>query len=254
MPRYFLEIAYDGSAYHGWQTQLNALTVQELLEDRLSRLLQEKVETVGCGRTDTGVHAEQFFLHFDLLQAIPEARDLLHQLNRVLPEDIVGRSFQQVHDTAHARFDARERSYRYRVIHRKDPFYRHYYCHLPFIPDYDRMNSAARLLLGKQDFSCFSKAHTQTLTNVCTVTSAAWQSAQEGVFEFEIRADRFLRNMVRAIVGTLLAIGQDRMSEQALSELIASGSRLDAGKSMPAHGLSLVRVRYDYLQEGSSHG
>jgi tRNA pseudouridine38-40 synthase len=254
MPRYFSEIAYDGAAYHGWQVQANAVTVQAVLEERLATLLQRQVETVGCGRTDTGVHAEQFFLHFDLPGPLPEDRDLVHALNRILPPDIAVQRVFPVADNAHARFDATERVYRYRVVHRKDPFLRFRHCHLPVVPDYTRMNAAARLLLGRQDFSCFSKAHTQTVTNDCTVIRAAWQETGKGIWDFEIAADRFLRNMVRAVVGTLLEIGLGRMDEQGLRDLLQSGSRQDAGRSMPAHGLSLVAVRYPFTEERRDHG
>lgn len=254
MSRYFLEIAYDGSAYHGWQVQLNALTVQEVVDNRLSTLLQETVTSVGCGRTDTGVHAEQFYLHFDLQEPLPQDRDLVHQLNRVLPDDIVALRLLPVATDAHARFDAVERVYQYRIIHRKDPFKRFRYTYLPYFPDYSLMNRVAGSLIGKHDFSCFSKAHTQTLTNDCTVNRAVWKEEPGGTYCFEISADRFLRNMVRAVVGTLLEVGQGRMNEPEFQALLQDGNRQDAGKSMPAHGLSLVLVRYPYVQDGRKDG
>lgn len=248
--RFFLEIAYDGTAYHGWQVQPNAVSVQEKLNQALETFLREEVETVGAGRTDTGVHARQLYVHFDsangVLVDVPD-RALL-ALNALLPYDIAVRRIIPVLSEAHARFDATERSYEYHIHHQKDPFLINKSWFVRDVPDVEKMNEAAKLLLGTKDFACFSKSNTQVFTTICTIKEARWEQ-KEGNLVFHITADRFLRNMVRAIVGTLLEIGLKGKSISFLTEVLESKSRSKAGVSVPAHGLYLTRVVYPYIQE-----
>lgn len=240
--RYFLEISYDGTNYHGWQRQPGVSTVQQTLEESLSTIFQAEVSVTGCGRTDTGVHATQFFAHFDLSQEV-ESSLLTHKLNTILPSDIAAlNAFVVVEDT-NARFAATERSYLYRIHQIKDPFQvdRSYY----FKPELDLelMNKAASHMLEVDDFESFCKAKTQNMTNLCDVREAVW--AQHGSnIEFRITADRFLRNMVRAVVGTLLEVGLGKMSVEEFKEVIASKDRSAAGRSVPACGLYLEKVSY----------
>jgi len=246
--RYFLEIAYDGTAYHGWQTQPNAVSVQEKLNYALATFLREEIETIGAGRTDTGVHAKQLYVHFDSAHpklASDPAR-CIHSLNALLPYDISIQRIINVHEDAHARFDATERSYEYHLHTKKNPFLINKSWFQRDLPDIKKMNEAAQLLLGTKDFECFSKSHTQVFTNICTIKEAKW--VQDGDhFVFHITADRFLRNMVRAIVGTLLEVGLKGKPVSYVEEVLASKNRSKAGVSVPAHGLYLTRVIYPYL-------
>ena len=246
--RYFLEIAYDGTAYHGWQVQPNAVAVQEKLNYALATYLREDVETIGAGRTDTGVHARQLYVHFDStnpkLAAAPARA--MHSLNALMPYDIAINRILVVHDDAHARFDAIERSYEYHIHTKKDPFLINKSWYTRDVPDIVKMNEAAQLLLGTKDFECFSKSHTQVFTNICTIKEAKWVQVGDG-FIFHITADRFLRNMVRAIVGTLLEVGIKGKPISFVEEVLASKNRSKAGVSVPAHGLYLTRVIYPYL-------
>jgi len=247
--RFFLEIAYDGSSYHGWQIQINAMSVQEKLNQALGTLLRKDVETIGAGRTDTGVHAQQLFVHFDADRTglVLDGNKFVHSLNSLLPPDIAAYRLYEVSNDAHARFDAISRSYAYHTHFRKDPFKIKSSWLLRDIPDVDKMNAACQFLLGKQDFGCFSKTHTQVFTNICTIAHARWEWAAEGHLVFHITADRFLRNMVRAIVGTLLEIGLKDKDINYLEEVIASKNRSKAGASVPAHGLYLTEVVYPYI-------
>lgn len=246
--RYFLEISYDGTAYHGWQLQPNAITVQEVLNTALRTILREPIETIGAGRTDTGVHAKQLFVHLD--SASSKLKDdpgkCVHALNALLPEDIAVRQIIQVNSEAHARFDATERSYEYHVHFTKNPFLVNRSWLMRDRPDLAKMNEAARQLLGKQDFSCFSKSNTQVFTNICDITRAEWQESDNGMV-FHVTADRFLRNMVRAIVGTLMEIGTRGKPVSFIDEVLASGDRSRAGISVPAQGLYLSRIVYPYI-------
>ena len=248
--RYFIEIAYDGTAYHGWQTQPNAVAVQEKLDYALHTYLREKVETVGAGRTDTGVHAKQLYVHFDSInESLSEnTYRALQAINSLLPFDISVQRIIPVASDAHARFDATSRSYEYHIHNRKNPFLINKSWLLRDIPDIEKMNEAAKLLLGTKDFECFSKSNTQVFTNICTIKEAKWVKTDEG-FVFHITADRFLRNMVRAIVGTLLEIGVKGKPITYLEEVLASKSRSKAGVSVPAHGLYLTRVVYPYIND-----
>lgn len=248
LQRYFLEIAYDGTAYHGWQIQHNALSVQQVLNETLAKILRREIETTGAGRTDTGVHAKQLYVHFDCPpQNMPVETKFLHSLNTLLPGDICVLSIQLVAAAAHARFDATERSYAYHIHFQKDPFLRNKSWQIRDMPDIKRMNEAAQHLLGKQDFGCFSKSNTQVFTNICTIKEAHWVQASGGLV-FHITADRFLRNMVRAIVGTLLDIGAKDKPAETIVDIIQSQDRSQAGTSVPAHALYLTKVVYPYIR------
>lgn len=244
--RYFIELAYDGSNYHGWQVQPNALTVQEVLDNALTTVLRQPIATTGCGRTDTGVHARQYFAHFDCLALGNGHLALVNSLNGVLPSEIGIKRVIEVHADAHARFDATLRSYEYHVHFGKDPFKVNRSWELRDRPDIGLMNTAAQILLAYTDFSCFSKSNTQTFTNNCKISRAEWVENDNGLV-FHISADRFLRNMVRAIVGTLMAIGRKEIAPEGIREIIASKNRSNAGTSVPACGLYLTEVKYDYV-------
>lgn len=246
--RYFLEITYDGTAYHGWQIQANAITVQEKLETALFTFLRETVETVGAGRTDTGVHAKQLFVHFDTSsdKLVNDPERCLHSLNALLPFDIAIQRIIPVQEDAHARFDATERTYEYHVHFKKDPFLIHRSWLLRDKLDIQKMNLAAEKLIGTQDFNCFSKSNTQVFTTICTVYEAQWIYEKDQLV-FYIRANRFLRNMVRAIVGTLIEIGSKDIPIHTIDTILASKNRAQAGASVPAHGLYLTKVSYPYI-------
>lgn len=247
--RYFIELSYNGTNYHGWQSQPNANTVQEELNNALATILREPVETVGCGRTDTGVHAKEFFVHFD-----SESLGIGHQslgkvtsgLNAILPHDIALKRIIQVHTDAHARFDATLRSYEYHIHFEKDPFKLNRSWELRDKPDIALMNQAAKIIMDYTDFSCFSKSNTQTFTNNCKISRAEWVDNGDGLV-FYISADRFLRNMVRAIVGTLILVGRKEMEPEGIRDIIESKNRSNAGTSVPACGLYLTEVKYTYL-------
>ena len=243
MSRYFTRLAYDGTNYHGWQLQQNAHTVQAELNDKLSTLLSESVNVVGCGRTDTGVHAREFFAHFEVDSLPFTENDLVYKLNRFLPEDIAIDCIFPVNDEMHARFSAISRTYKYFIARKKSPFDRHFNYFLNVPLDLDAMQQAADIMLGFEDFSSFSKLHTQTVTNLCKITEARWELVQDQLI-FTITADRFLRNMVRAIVGTLLEIGMGKLKVGEMQRIIEAKDRSQAGFSVPAKGLFLERVVY----------
>jgi tRNA pseudouridine38-40 synthase len=237
-----LELAYNGKAYHGWQYQPNAPTVQETLEKALFTILRKETPVVGAGRTDTGVHASQYFVHFET-ERIPDCSKFLYKLNSVLPEDIAAYDVFEVKDDAHARFEALSRSYQYRLSLRKDPFLLETAYYLKNDVDVERMNEAAAILKDYKDFKCFSRSKTDVKTYNCRITKAVWQ--QEGeLLVFHITADRFLRNMVRAIVGTLLEIGLGKMEVEQMHDIIKSRDRQNAGTSVPAKGLFLTGIEY----------
>lgn len=253
LQRYFIELAYDGTNYHGWQIQPNAVSVQEMLNKALSTLLRQPVETLGCGRTDTGVHAKEFYAHFTPQPPEGGANVLtdspfrgLGGLNALLPYDIAVKRIIPVHPEAHARFDATSRSYQYHIHFHKDPFKTKYSWLLKDKPDIRSMNAAANVLMEYIDFSCFSKSNTQVFTNNCKVTRAEWVEQEDGIV-FHITADRFLRNMVRAIVGTLMMVGKGEMQPEGIRQIIESKSRSNAGTSVPACGLYLTKIEYPYL-------
>lgn len=241
--RYFLYLSYDGSDYHGWQVQPNATSVQQKLNEALSTLLREKTEVVGAGRTDTGVNAGMMVAHFDTQQTI-DCQRITDKLCRILPPDIAIQEIKAVKDEAHARFDATARTYHYQVYTKKNPFYRHYAFRLFFTPDYALMNEAASHLLEVSDFTSFSKLHTDTKTNICRVTKAEWRNIDKDLWVFEITADRFLRNMVRAVVGTLLDVGRHKLSVEEFKTIISQKDRCAAGESVPGNALSLVDIQY----------
>jgi tRNA pseudouridine38-40 synthase len=247
--RYFIELAYDGTNYHGWQVQDNAISVQEVLNQALATILREPVETIGCGRTDTGVHARQLYAHFDLQSLVIGQQSLVKVvdgLNAILPYDIAVKRIVPVHADAHARFDAVSRSYEYHVHFEKDPFKIDKSWQLRDKPDIALMNAAARIIMEYTDFSCFSKSNTQTFTNNCKITRAEWVY-NEHCLAFHISADRFLRNMVRAIVGTLMLVGRKEIAPEEVRAIIESKNRSNAGASVPACGLYLTEVKYTYL-------
>ncbi|MBZ0242739.1 MAG: tRNA pseudouridine(38-40) synthase TruA [Bacteroidales bacterium] len=245
MKRYFIHLAYNGSNYHGWQRQNNAHSVQAELEKCLSLKLSSSIDIMGCGRTDTGVHARNFYAHFDLETTLDVKHTpiLIAELNRFLPRDIVIYDIWEVPAYAHARFDATERTYQYHVHQQKIVFGDELSYFVYTEPDLDKMNKAAAILLKYNDFTSFAKLHSQTKTNLCTIKSAFWTKRGEQLV-FEITADRFLRNMVRAIVGTLLEVGQGRRDLENFRQLIESRDRNAAGYSVPAHALFLHQIRY----------
>jgi tRNA pseudouridine38-40 synthase len=240
--RYLLELSYKGTRYHGWQKQHNALSVQGVLDEKLSLLIGENTETLGCGRTDTGVHATQFFAHFDTVKPIDPAH-IVYKLNHMLPQDIAIYGLRPVADTFNARFDAEHRTYEYHVSRQRDPFATEVSWYLYGPLDIELMNKCAALLIGKKDFECFSKVHTQVNNFVCDVMFAYWEM-RGGRLIFNIRANRFLRNMVRAIVGTLVDVGRGRITEAEFQQILESKSRSEAGQSVPAQGLFLTGVKY----------
>ncbi|MCB7481427.1 tRNA pseudouridine(38-40) synthase TruA [Christiangramia sediminis] len=240
--RYFIELSYFGKAYHGWQNQPNSLSVQELLEKNLSKVLGSSIQIVGAGRTDAGVHARQMFAHFD--SAKPINRELLkYKLNSMLPKDIGIASIFSVKKEAHARFDALSRSYEYHIIQEKDPFNRDNSWFLKHELDVEKMNMAAAILKEYTNFKCFSKSRTDVRTYNCRIDEAEWR-LEENKLIFHITADRFLRNMVRAVVGTLIEIGQNKYPVSHMHEVIKSEDRGKAGTSVPAQGLYLTRIEY----------
>ncbi|MBS1638292.1 MAG: tRNA pseudouridine(38-40) synthase TruA [Bacteroidetes bacterium] len=247
MPRYFIQLSYNGAAYNGWQVQQNTPhTVQQVLQDKLGMILGEPLDITGCGRTDTGVHAKDFFAHVDLVQTLSHENfpQLVYKFNQVLPADIAIKAIYAVKEDASSRFAAMNRTYHYLLHNYKDPFIQDasyfYYGTL----DFDLMNRAATHLMEVRDFTSFSKVNTQTHTNNCKVLMAQWVQFDEGRWVFIITADRFLRNMVRAIVGTLLEVGRGKLNIDEFKHIIENKNRSDAGMSAPAHALYLARISY----------
>lgn len=242
-------MAYDGARYHGWQIQPNGSSVQETLQDALSVVLRRPTAVTGAGRTDTGVHARVMIAHFDYEYEGDDRRMidgdwLTDKLNRLLPPDISVSRVVPVAQDAHARFDATSRTYHYYVHVGKSPFLRAYSCRLYKALDFERMNEAARTLFDYTDFTSFSKVNTDTKTNNCKIMKAEWVQVGENEWRFEIRADRFLRNMVRAIVGTLVEVGRGKLTVQGFRDVIEGKNRCGAGESMPGNALFLVDVTY----------
>lgn len=240
--RYFIRFSYRGTAFHGSQVQPNGHTVQAELEQAMATILRQPVPLVFAGRTDAGVHAENMVAHFDINIELPT--NLRERLNSLLSDAIAIHAIIPVASDAHARFDATQRTYHYRVISRKDPFLYSTRTRVQGGLDYDAMNKAAQLLLGKQDFASFCRTHTDVKTTICDIKEAKWVIENEYMAYFTITADRFLRNMVRAIVGTLFEIGRGRMTKQQLAEIITAHDRCKAGHSAPAEGLSLIDIKY----------
>jgi tRNA pseudouridine38-40 synthase len=242
--RYFVCLSYKGTHYHGWQIQENAPTVQAELNKALGLLLGEPVVTVGAGRTDTGVHARRYIAHFDTeRELLHDKTNTIYRLNGILPADICISDITPVHDTAHARFDAVERTYKYYIHTTPDPFLLDVSVYVPYPLDIDLMNEAAGRMLKYNDFTSFAKLHGNSKTNLCTLTGAEWKSTDSGLV-FTISGNRFLRSMVRAIVGTLLDVGRGKITPAGFAGIIERKSRRAASVSAPAKGLFLEQIRY----------
>ncbi len=242
MARYFMTLAYRGVPFHGWQIQPGAVSVQEVIEQALTTLLRKPTSIVGAGRTDAGVNASMMVAHFDADRQLQP-----RSVNSLVGKDIVVYDIRQVHDDAHARFDATSRTYHYKTVERRSPFLYPLTWYTPHPLDYDAMNRAAALLLEVEDFTSFAKLHSDAKTNICHVTRAEWvPDPTTGGMTFVITADRFLRNMVRAVVGTLVDVGRGKMTISDFAEIIAAKNRCAAGTSMPPHALYLHSVTYPY--------
>ncbi len=241
--RYFVNLSYDGTRYHGWQIQPNGDSVQARLQGALSLLLRSEIIVTGAGRTDAGVHARMMVAHFDFEGAL-DGRQLTYKLNKLLPRDIAVRSVERVADDLHARFSATSRMYRYYLHTEKNPFLSFTSCELHYPLDFSRMNEAAKVLMDYEDFGAFCKAHADVKTTLCHVTVAEWVQTSPTTWYFEIRANRFLRNMVRAVVGTLIDVGRGRVTLDDFRKIIEGKKRTEAGESMPAHALFLEDITY----------
>ncbi|HEU4790380.1 MAG TPA: tRNA pseudouridine(38-40) synthase TruA [Flavobacterium sp.] len=243
--RYFIKLAYNGTHYHGWQYQPNAASVQETMNKAFSIILNSEINLMGAGRTDTGVHAKEMYAHFDFENPI-DVKILIHKLNSFLPKDIVIYDIFPVDDEAHTRFDATKRTYEYHINTFKDAFLQEqsWYFHQKL--DLDLMNEAAKSLLNHTDFQSFSKVNTDVNTFDCSIFEAYWKQEDEKLI-FTISANRFLRNMVRSIVGTLINIGLHKITLDDFESIIESKNRDKAGFSVPAHGLYLTKIEYDYI-------
>lgn len=242
--RYFAELSYKGTAYCGWQRQPNARSVQQTIEEALSTILRESVEVVGAGRTDTGVHAAFYVLHFDTSKAIDNPESFVYHLNALLPEDVAFSRIYPVADDAHARFDATQREYRYYIHTRKDPFTRATSWQLTTPLDVETMNRAAQTLLATEDFTTFAKLGSNNTNNICHIYRAEWVEIECGMLVFIFRANRFLRNMVRAVVGTLVDVGRGKITPEEFAEIVASRDLSRSSSSAPATGLFLTDVKY----------
>lgn len=242
--RYFIELQYNGAAYCGWQRQQEQPSVQQTLEKALSTYFRRPIEVVGAGRTDTGVHAAYYVAHFDLDGTIEDPDQAVYKLNRILPDDVAVATLTEVSATAHARFDAVEREYRYYLTAQKNPFTRPLMWHYSVPLDVEQMNRAAALLLTERDFTTFAKLNSNNKTNICRVVKAEWSEEEHGVLCFTIRADRFLRNMVRALVGTLVDVGRGRYTVEEFGEIVRSRDLSRSSGGAPAQGLYLYDVRY----------
>ena len=252
MQRYFITLSYDGTRYHGWQIQPNGVSVQEKLQEALSTLLREPVAVTGAGRTDAGVHARMMVAHFEMDDVRGKMDDgrgmspeqLAYKLNRLLPYDIAVSKVEPVSEEMHARFSATSRMYRYYINTAKDPFQKAYSCEIHYPLDFDRMNEAANILMTYEDFGAFCKSGADVKTTLCQVTKAEWVQTSPTTWYFEIRANRFLRNMVRAVVGTLIEVGRGRLSLDDFRKVIEGKQRSDAGESMPGNALFLEDIVY----------
>lgn len=241
--RYFIWLSYDGTNYHGWQVQPNGISVQGELQRVLSTLLRQDISITGAGRTDAGVHARVMAAHFEI-EADIDCKQLVYKMNRMLPQDIVIDRIEEVSLDMHARFSATERTYHYYIHTRKSPFERHYSCEIHYPLDFEKMNEAGRILTTYEDFGAFCKAHSDVKTTLCNVTRAEWIQTDDTTWYFVITANRFLRNMVRAVVGTLVDVGRGRLSLEDFRKVIEGKKRSDAGDSMPGNALFLEDVKY----------
>jgi tRNA pseudouridine38-40 synthase len=242
--RFFITLSYDGTRYHGWQVQPNGPSVQEKLQWALSTILRQDIQVTGAGRTDAGVHARMMVAHFDVETMDFGLQDLTYKLNRLLPQDIAIQKMEPVSDEMHARFSATSRTYHYYIHTVKDPFLRAYSCELHYPLDFQLMNEAAAVLMTYEDFGAFCKAHADVKTTLCHITVAEWHQTSNSTWYFEITANRFLRNMVRAVVGTLIDVGRRRLSLDDFRKVIEGKRRTEAGDSMPANALFLEDVQY----------
>ena len=251
--RYFIQLSYDGTGYHGWQVQPNGVSVQEVLQKALSTLLRQPTEVTGAGRTDAGVHASMMVAHFDWPAAhegegceeMPlDCTQLTYKLNRLLPPDVAVQAVRPVGPEMHARFSATRRTYHYYIHTRKDPFLRGYSWQVNVPLDFALMNEAAQVLLEYSDFTSFSKTGTDVKTNICQLTEARWEQLKPDEWRFTVSANRFLRNMVRAIVGTLVEVGRHRMTISQMRHAIEAKDRQRAGESVPGHALYLTNIEY----------
>lgn len=245
--RFFIELSYNGTPFFGWQVQPEQSTVQGILENAFTLILKEPIAITGCGRTDTGVHAKQFFAHFDTSQLFGniDLQQLTNKLNSFLPKEIVIARIFPVSDDFHARFSAKSRTYKYYVATKKDAFRFHYAYRIFPQLDVRKMNEAAKILIDTEDFTSFSKLHTQVNNNICHVSDAQW-AEEDGLLVFTITADRFLRNMVRAVVGTLLDVGLGKITLTDFQDIIDQKNRCAAGTSVPANALFLYNIQYDF--------
>ena len=241
--RYFLYFSYCGTSYHGWQRQPNGISVQQVMEEAMSLLMSENIALTAAGRTDAGVHAKLMVAHFDTAKPVADVSQLVSRLNNYLPKDIAVQRIAAVADDAHARFDALSRTYEYHCTFGKDPFRQGLATRIPADLDFPLMNEAAKVLLRTSDFASFCKLHTDVKTTICHVTHAEWTVTAEGAV-FTITADRFLRNMVRAVVGTLFEVGRHRLTISQFEEVISKQHRTAAGQSVPADGLFLTNILY----------
>ena len=246
MSRYFLEFCFKGTNYSGWQVQKNAVSVQEKVDNALTILSGTKTQSTGCGRTDTGVHAKQFFAHFDCEKKIADKKQFVYQLNAILPNDISAFELHEVDDDASARFDAIKRTYEYYLYRSKNPFLKEFATTMLFDVDVEKINKACSVLLAHDDFKCFSKSRTQVKHTICNIYEAKWEE-KVGKHKFTITANRFLRGMVRAIVGTLQRVGKEELSLNDFKKIIENKQRSAAGASVDACGLYLSRIEYPYL-------
>lgn len=243
MPRYFVYFSYDGTRYHGWQIQPNGVSVQAVLQDSLSILLRTPVDVTGAGRTDAGVHAKMMVAHFDFLSEL-DTKQLAYRLNHLLPSDIAVQKIEPVDSEMHARFSALSRTYHYYIHTTKDPFARSYSLETHYDLDFEAMNQAAAFLTTQTDFASFCKTGADVKTTICHLTEARWEQIDEHKWRFVITANRFLRNMVRAVVGTLIEVGRHRLSLDDFKAVVEAKKRTSAGESMPAHALFLVDIQY----------
>jgi tRNA pseudouridine38-40 synthase len=251
LKRYFITLSYDGTRYHGWQIQPNGESVQERLQGALSTLLREEITVTGAGRTDAGVYARMMVAHFDLPSNCKfdgtediNCQQLAYKLNKLLPYDIAIQKVEQVSSDLHARFSATSRTYHYYIHTVKDPFRRAYSCELHYPLDFDKMNEAAKVLMAYEDFGAFCKSGADVKTTLCQVTEARWIQTSPESWYFVITANRFLRNMVRAVVGTLIEVGRGRLTLDGFRQVIEGKQRTEAGESMPGHALFLEDIKY----------
>lgn len=242
--RYFIECTYDGTNYSGWQIQHNALTVQEVIQKALSILLKQEIEITGSSRTDAGVHALQQFAHFEVSTEIIDCDNLVYRMNKLIPLDIAIQKIFKVAKDYHARFEAISRKYEYRISREKNPFQRNLSYEFSSNLDVALMNEACQILFRYTDYQCFSKVNTEVLTFNCTILEAYWEQESKHLLVFHIKANRFLRGMVRAIVGTLLDVGTGRITSVDFEQIILSKNRKKAGRAVPSKGLFLMEVNY----------